>query len=246
MKPTTRLALFLSLIVPFALSAQEPPSSPCNTAPQSCATTISTRATATRRMLNSAVDITVGLTASDKEIGSVQRQLAQQTGTLLAYLRRQKVERLITNSVNVSPEVHYEKNAANKIVGYNGSTSISFRTSPEKAPEILTGVLTNGANTIGATNFTPTEEDLRTARQELSAEAVRTAVSQANAIAKAAEMRVVAVKSINVDNQNSFSPRPTMYAGIVGAKLDSVPPIDTAAGEQEITVAVDVVVAARP
>jgi len=244
----TNLALLMLLAASTASLAQSgPPADPCMTAPQSCATTISTQATASKRLPNSAADVTVGIAASDKELASVQRQLAQHTASLLAYLRGQKVERLITNGVNVTPQVQNEKNGQNRIVGYNGSSSVSFRTTPEKAPETLTGVLTNGANTIDSTSFTPTEEDLRAARRELSAEAVRTAIAQANAIAKAAEMKVVAVKSINVENQGGINPRPFARMAMAGmAKEDFAQPIATEAGDQEITVSVDVVVAARP
>jgi uncharacterized protein YggE len=105
-------------------------------------------------------------------------------------------------------------------------------------------VLSNGADRIDSTNFTATEEQLRAARSELSAEAVHTAIAQANAIAKAAEMHVVAVKTINVEDQGSFHPGP--MNGRAMALIAPKQPIDTAAGEQEITVSVDVVVAARP
>lgn len=247
MNLTIRLTILLMLALPSARLAWAQAPDPCASAPQSCATTISTRGTASRRIADSAVDVSVGISASDKELANVQKQLAEHTASLLSYLRARKVERLMTNTVNVTPQVQYEKNGQNRIVGYNGSSSVSFRTTPEKAPETLTGVLTNGANTIDSTSFTATEEDVRAARRELSAEAVRTAIAQANAIAKAAEMKVVAVKSISVADQGDVNPRPFAPMARAGLmKVDAAPPIATEAGDQEITVGVDVVVAARP
>lgn len=244
---TVRFVSSLLLVVASAPLAQAQGPDPCTTSPQSCATTISTRATASKRIPNSAVDVAVGVAASDKDLATVQRQLAQHAASLLAYLRGQKVERLMTSGVNVSPQVQYEKNGQNRIVGYNGSTSVSFRTTPQKAPETLTGVLTNGANTINSTSFTATEEEIRAAQRELSAEAVRSAIAQASAMAKAAEMHVVAVKSINVENQGSYNPRPVVFAKMAVEVAGAAPaPIDTAAGDQDVTVGVDVVVAARP
>ncbi len=184
---TTQVAVSFFLAASCAaIQAQTP--DPCATAPQTCATTINTRASASRRLPNSVVDVAVGITASDKAIAGAQRQLAERTANLLGYLRAQHVERLITNSVNVSPRSQSEKNGPDRIVGYSASTSISFRTGPAAVTEILSGMLSNGADTIGSTSFTATEEQLRVARSELSAEAVRAAIAQANAIAKAAEM----------------------------------------------------------
>jgi len=240
---TTQVAVSFFLAASCAaIQAQTP--DPCATAPQTCATTINTRASASRRLPNSVVDVAVGITASDKAIAGAQRQLAERTANLLGYLRAQHVERLITNSVNVSPQSQSEKNGPDRIVGYSASTSISFRTGPAAVTEILSGMLSNGADTIGSTSFTATEEQLRVARSELSAEAVRAAIAQANAIAKAAEMHVVAVKTINVQDQGTFHPGPTN--GRAMALIAPKQPIDTAAGEQEITVSVDVVVAAKP
>jgi uncharacterized protein YggE len=241
---TTQVALSLILAAAACAGLQAQTPDPCSTAPQTCATTINTRASASRRLPNSVVDIAVGINASDKELAGAQRQLAQRTTTLLAYLRGQHVERLMTNSVNVSPQTHSDKNGPDKIVGYSASSFVSFRTTPAEAPVILGSVLSNGADTINSTSFTATEEEVRTANGQLSAEAVGAAIAQATAIAKAAQMQVVAVRTINVQDQGSFSPRPMNSRAM--AVMSAPTTIDTAAGEQEITVSVDVVVAARP
>ncbi|MCA1694823.1 MAG: hypothetical protein LC749_08870, partial [Actinobacteria bacterium] len=65
---------------------------PCATAPASCATLIETHATSETRVANTAVDISVSVTASVKDMGEVQRTLATESNTLLAYLKAQKVE----------------------------------------------------------------------------------------------------------------------------------------------------------
>lgn len=239
-------ALLLGFAVVASPAQDVTSTSPCNTAPQTCATTISTRAVASRSIPNTAVDVGAGITATDKQLAVVQHQLAEQAATLLTWLRQQKVEQLITSAVNVSPQMESEKNGKMHIVGYTGTTSVAFRTTPEKAPQILTGVLANGGNSIDSTVFTATDEEVRAAQRELSAEAVRNAISQANAMAKAADMHVVAVKSINVGNEGAYNPHPVAFAGMVAGAVPAPPPIETAAGEQQITVGVDVVVAARP
>lgn len=218
---------------------------PCTTAPATCATLITTRAASETRIPNTAVDVTVGVSASGKDLAEVQRALATQSNGLLAYLRGQKVDRLITTGVSFSPDTRAQKNAPEKTVGYNGSEEVSFRTTPEKAPEILAGVLTNGANEIDSTTFTPTEQEIADARRKLSEEATKEAVAQADAIARAAEMHVVAVRNINVDN--SIVQPMRVNNGMFEAQALAAPtriPMQAASGDQQLSVSVNITAAA--
>ena len=239
------VAILLLLTVTPALRAQSTSTyDPCATAPASCATLISTQGSASKRIPNSAVDVTVGIAAENKDLANVQHQLTEHTASLLAYLRQAKVDRLMTNAINVQPQMDYQNNGQHRIVGYTGSNSVSFRCTPEQAPGLLAGVLTNGANSINSTSFTPKEEEVRAARRELSAAAVRAALAQAESMAKAADLHVAAVKSIAMAEQTALSPHPVAFARMSAELKPAAAPIDTAAGDQQISVTVDVVVAA--
>lgn len=229
--------------VPMAAAAAQT-ADPCATMPASCATLITTRATSETRIPNTAVDVTVAVNASGKDLADVQRVLATQANGLLAYLKGQKAERLITTNINFSPDIRSQKNGPDKTVGYNGSEQVSFRTTPEKAPDILAGVLTNGANEIEGTTFTPTEQEISEARQRLSQEATKTAVAQANAIAQAAGMHVVSVRDINVDN-GVFQPvRAGGFMGGLAMKAAAPVAMQAASGEQQLSVSVNITAAA--
>jgi hypothetical protein len=219
---------------------------PCAQTPESCATLIATRATAETRIANTAVDVTVGVSASGAALADVQRTLATQSNGLLAYLRGQKVDRLITTNISFSPDTRSQKNAPDKTVGYNGSEQVSFRTTPEKAPDILAGVLTNGANEIQSTTFTPTEQEIADARSKLAEQATKTAVGQAEAIAHAAGEHVVAVRNINVDN-GVFMPQPRAGMAQFEMMRSAAPavPMQAAAGDQQLSVQVSVTAAAK-
>jgi uncharacterized protein YggE len=218
---------------------------PCATAPETCATLIATRATAETRIANTAVDVSVSVSTSGVALADVQRMLATQSNGLLAYLRGQKVERLITTSVSFSPDTRTQKNAPDKTVGYNGSEQVSFRTTPEKAPDILAGVLANGANEIGSTTFTPTEQEIADARSRLAEAATKMAVAQAEAIAHAAGEHVVAVRNVNVDN-GAFMPQPRFAMAQMEFKAAAAAvPMQAAAGDQELSVQVSVTAAAK-
>src|ERR1017187_7738689 len=82
---------------------------PCATAPASCATLIETHATSEMRIPNTAVDVSVGVSASGKDLPEVQRALADQSNKLLGYLQGQQVERLITTRVSFAPDTRDRK-----------------------------------------------------------------------------------------------------------------------------------------
>jgi uncharacterized protein YggE len=200
------------------------------------------------RIPNTAVDVSVGVSAAGKDLPEVQRALADQSNKLLAYLKGQQVERLITTRVSFAPDTRSQKSGPDKTVGYNGNASVSFRAKPEKVADILAGVLTNGANTIESTTFTPTEEEIAAARRHLSEDATKTAIAQAEAIAKAAGLKVAAIRDINVDSDNflAYTPRPglTMVNGFTGGQLPASVPVDTASGDSQLSIRVNITAAA--
>jgi uncharacterized protein YggE len=235
------VALLAGLPIAFAQAPD-----PCATAPASCATLIETHATSEMRIPNTAVDVVVGASASGKDLPEVQRALAGQSNKLLAYLKGQQVERLISTSVSFSPSTKSVRSGPDKTVGYDGSARISFRTKPDTVADILAGVLVNGANEIQSTTFTPTEQEIATARRQLSEDATKTAVAQADAIAKAAGMKVVAIRNISVDNDNlSFSPRPGLQVNEYEAMAKMrTTPVDTASGDEQLSIRVNITAAA--
>lgn len=240
------MRISLSLLLLLAAPAFAQTQDPCATAPQTCATIITTHATATSRIPNTVVDIAVAITVSDRDLATAQRALADKSSALLTYLRAQKAQRLITTQVSFSPSVKPQKNAPDKTVGYDGNASVTFRTSVEKAPDLLANVLTHGANNIDSTTFSPTEEEVAAARRELASQATRDAITQGNAIATAAGLHIVAVRTINVQNDGGgFQPRVMSFAMKTMEASSAPAPIDTAAGDQALSLRVDVTTAAH-
>src|ERR1700744_6576847 len=182
---------------------------------------VSTSATAHRRIPNTVADVSVGIQTQGADAASVSRDLAQRSQTLLEWLRGQGAERLATDQVSFQPQTHEEKSGQQKIVGYTGNTSVSFRTTPEKVGAILSGVLDHGANTIQQTSYAPKEEDQDKVRKELAKEATPTAVAQGNAVADAAGTHVIGVREVNVEPNRIMRPMPIMR---VPARAGSAPP----------------------
>ena len=233
---------FVMLALPATLLAQQAVD-PCAQAPQTCATLIETSATSETRIPNTVVDISVSVTATGKDMAEVQRTLATNSNSVLGYLKSEKVDRLITSRVSFNPQTRYDKNGPDKTVGYTGTSSVSFRTTPEKSADLLAGVLTNGANAIESTTFTPSEKEIDDARRKLSEQATHTAVEQADAIARAANMHVVSIRHINVNDESV--PRPIPFrAGVMEMKAAAPVPMQTSAGDQSLSVRVNITAAA--
>jgi uncharacterized protein len=201
---------------------------------------VSTSATAHRRIPNTVADVSVGIQTQGGDAASVSRDLAQRSQTLLEWLRSQGAERLATDQISFQPQTHEEKNGQQKIVGYTGNTSVSFRTTPEKVGAILSGVLDHGANTIQQTSYGPKEEEADRVRKELAQEATRTAVAQGDAVAEAAGTHVIGVREVNVEPSGMIRPM-RMYTQMGAAmKAEAAPAMGAEAGEQDISVTVSI------
>jgi uncharacterized protein len=200
---------------------------------------VSTSATAHRRIPNTVADVSVGIQTQGADAASVSRDLGQRSQTLLDWLRGQGAERLATDQISFQPQTHEEKNGQQKIVGYTGSTTVSFRTTPEKVGAILSGVLDHGANTIQQTNYAPKEEDEDKVRKELAQEATRTAVAQGSAVADAAGTHVIGVREVNVEASGIMRPMPMMRMATINGAVPAAG-IAAEAGDQDISVTVSV------
>jgi uncharacterized protein len=201
---------------------------------------VSTSATAHRRIANTVADVSVGIQTQGADAASVSRDLAQRSQTLLEWLRGQGAERLATDQISFQPQTHEEKNGQQKIVGYTGNTTVSFRTTPEKVGAILSGVLDHGANTIQQTSYGPKEEEADKVRKELAQEATRTAVAQGEAVANAAGTHVIGVREVNVEPSGMIRPMMNRFVGGLTTMAAPAPPMAAEAGDQDISVTVSI------
>ena len=201
---------------------------------------ISLEAAARKRVPNTVADVVLAIQVEGRTGDAVSNNLSQRSQTLLDYLRQQGVERLTTEDVGFDPQVESVRGQPDRIVGYTGHASVSFRTTPDKLGTVLTGSLEHGANTISQTQYTPLESEIDAARRELAVEATKTALARADAIAQAAGVQVVQIEAINVASEEAVVP--TFKAG---REMTVRGGLETVAGEQEISVRVSVQVGTR-
>ncbi len=208
-------------------------------APGNALSLIHTHATAHTRLPNTVADISVSIQTDGPSVAAVSKTLSEKSQQLLTYLRAQHADRLATEQLSVDPKMHTPKGGPDEIVGYSGHMNVTFRAPVDKASDLITDALAHGANTLDSVNFQPREEEAEAARRELASEAAKTALTQAEAVAKAVGIRVTSIHQITVDPNGSFAPRPMMMAQKSFSMNGAPAPIATEARDQEVSITVD-------
>ncbi len=202
---------------------------------------ISTHAEARRRLPNTISDAVVSIEVHGRDLRSTATALGRQSQTLLTFLRGQPAERLRTDGMSFDPEVQELRNQPDRIKGYAGRISVSFRTTPEQLPMLLAGCLDNGATALGQFGSSPREQEIEAARQEMVAEAGQGALAQARAIAAAVGQRIAAVEYVDVDPLPGVPALPVIAEGLVDRAARPAPavrPIANEAGDSSFSVMV--------
>lgn len=203
--------------------------------------TITTHAMARGRLANTVADVSIGVEAHAATVAATQAALSTGSGKLMAYLRQQGVERLRTEQLSITPQTVADKGKPERIVGYDGSVQASFRVPAERLDNVVAGALASGGNDLERTAIVPRESEMDAERARLAAEAAKTALSQAGAVAAATGRHLGAIKQIDVDPAPDMPfPAPRMMR----AQAMPAPPapVATEAGDVEITASVTLTV----
>jgi uncharacterized protein len=241
--PAIILSIGLLLLVPARVPADAPSPTPATQAATPLPMgKITLDATARKRLPNSVADVTLAIELNGRTSDEVSAALAQRSQTLLDYLREQNVERLRTE-ISVSPRTETVHGEPDRIVGFNGQTFLSYRTTADKLGELLAGSLQHGANTVSQTEFSPLQSEVDAARRDLAIEATKSALQRAGAIAQAIGERVVRIESVNVESEEGIKPLRMQPASAAELASSAPAALPIAAGEQEIAVRVSVEVA---
>ena len=210
---------------------------------------ITTHAEARRRLPSTVADAGVSIEVHGRDLRGTATQLGRQAATLLGYLRAQNVERLRTEGTSFEPEIQELRGQPDRIKGYTGRITVSFRTVPDQLPFVLAGSLDNGATALGQFGSSPREEELESARRDMVEEAAQVAVAQARAIAEAVGQRLAGIELVEVDPL----PRAGPFLATESYRMDRaarpampVAPIASVAGDSSLSVTVVMTVRVAP
>lgn len=207
-----------------------------------------THAEARQRLPNTVSDASVTVEVHGRDLRATAALLARQSQSLVGVLRAQKVDRLQTEAAGFTPELQEVRNAPDRIKGYTGTQTISFRTTPDQLPMLLAGSLDNGATSLSQSGSAPREEEVEAARADLVSRAAKSAMARAQAAAAAVGQRVVGVKRLEIDPQAGFEPSLAgrMLERPAPAAAAPPPPIATEAGQATVTATVLLTVRLAP
>ena len=213
---------------------------------------ITVHATAHRRLPSTVADATVSIEVHGRDLRGTATQLGRQAQALLAFLRTQNAERLRTEGTSFDPETQEIRNQPDRIKGYTGRISVSFRTVPEQLPLVLAGCLDNGATSLGQFGSSAREDEVDAARRDMVGEATAAAMAQGRAVASSAGQKVAGIELAEVDPSPGAVPlavdaeyaldRPSRRA----QAPRPVPPIASVAGDSDLSVTVVMILRVTP
>lgn len=149
--------------------------------------------------------VQLGVVIEAKTAGEVQAQIAQRTTAIVSRLRNLNVERLQTTSITLSPKYIFVNNRQIQD-GFIGQSNISFVTSNDKAGMLLDAAIAAGANRVDQVSFIAPETTIRNARNQALQDATNDALSQANAVLSALNLKQSSIRSIQIVEPSGTAP----------------------------------------
>jgi uncharacterized protein YggE len=155
---------------------------------------------------------------------------------LAAGLRKNETS---TSSFSISPDYNYSK-GANNITGFTVANSILIQsTNTSNVAKWIDTSVANGANSVDSVYFTVSDKRLSNVKNSLIPKAIDDAKNKANIAAAAMGLKVIGVKSINI---NEFSyPLPLSLQQQSSAAPSSAKATPILPGQQQVSLNIGVV-----
>lgn len=183
--------------------------------------------------------INLGVEVQGKASQTVQQELARRSAAVVQLLRTRNVEKLETTSIQLNPVYSYENNRQ-RLTGYIGTNTVSFRVATPRAGEIIDAAVTAGATRVDNISFIATDEAIATAQQQALREATQDAQQQANTVLNALNLYRTGIVSIQINGAATPPPTPVPIAELRVAKADASTPVIGAEQQVEASVTLQI------
>jgi uncharacterized protein len=190
---------------------------------------------AQERIPTTLTQVSLGISAQGKTAQEVQQEMARRSTAVITLLRSRNVQRLETTGVSLSPSYTTSENGRQKLVGYTGSNTVSFRLPTEQMGNLLDTAVEAGASNINNVSFVASEEAIAAARQRALRRAALEAQSQAQTVLSALGLPPGQAVSIGID-QVAAPPPPMPLSRAQGfAGADTLQTrLEVIGGEQQV------------
>jgi len=149
--------------------------------------------------------ISLGITTTQNSVATAQEQTNQVINNIVKALKQNgvKTENIKTQNYSVTPQYNFRENR--QITGYTVSANLQVKiTDFTKLNQAIDSATSLGANQVGGITFT-LSDDLKTETEtKAREEAIKTAKSKAESLAKAANIKLGRI--INVQEGSSSQP----------------------------------------
>jgi uncharacterized protein YggE len=161
----------------------------------------------TERIPTSLTQVNLGVEVQGKTAQEAQKEAAQKTTAVIAFLRSQPIEQLETTGIRLQPTYDYQEKQQ-RLIGYNAINSISFRIKTDQIGSLLDDAVKSGATRIDGLSFTASETAIATAQQAALRLATLDAQKQAETVLKSLSLKAQEVVGIQIGDAVNPSPRP--------------------------------------
>ncbi len=197
--------------------------------------TLTVSGSGVERIATTMSQVQLGVEIQGKTAQEVQEELARRSSAVVELLRSRNVEKLQTTGIQLNPVYSYEDNVQ-RLKGYSGTNTVSFRVANERAGSILDDAVKAGATRIDGVSFTASETAIATAQKQALREATQDAQEQADAVLSVLNLSRKDIVNIQI---NGATPPPPMLVrlqkNIAANEIDQTPVIG---GEQEVQASV--------
>ena len=150
----------------------------------------------------SIADIRLGVEVEDKTAEATQNELSKRLNNLYALLKKTDHLELNTSLFSVYPE--YSNQNPPEIRGYRGKGEIVVSVIKEKAGDMISQAMQNGANRVNGIDLKATESDIMQGRNAAIQKACQQAMQNAGAAFSSLELELDQIRTVEI----SFNPPP--------------------------------------
>jgi uncharacterized protein len=219
------------------------------------ASTVSLTGTAATMVKPDKVTVSLGLETTNKTANAALAANSKIMNKLIDALKASGVKdnETSTSSFSISPNYNYSQQqpsdiTGRRITGFTASNTIQIQsTNINNTSKWIDTAIAAGANTIDGIDFALSNKKLEETKTNLIRQAMQDTRTKADILASAAGMKIVGVKSINL---NDFATQPPFPSPIRSARQSlaaaaEARPTPIISGQEDITTNVDVIFLVR-
>jgi uncharacterized protein len=238
-----------------AFAQQQQPPQPLNPAQNTTTTTnnattntntLSLTGAATTTVKPDKVTVSLGVETTNKTANAALAANSKIMNLVLDRLKAAGVKNneTSTSSFSISPNYNYSLPSSSRIIGFTVSNSIQIQsTNINNTSKWIDVAIAAGANTVDRIDFVLSDKKLEETKNSLIRQAIQDARTKADIVASAAGVKVVGIRSINL-NEPEIRPPPSpipLAAKSLATATEQARPTPIISGQEEVSTNIAVV-----